>query len=78
MFSTPGELLCQMDAEEITAKRTAICSAIATKALAHPESKILAVIGAGVQAETHIWALKHLFNFTEVGSVLLWTLKMIE
>ena len=64
-----GELLCQMDAEEITAKRTAICSALATKALANPESNILAIIGAGVQAESHIEALSQLYNFSEVGNI---------
>ena len=56
-----------MDAEEITAKRTAICSALASKTLANPDSKILAVIGAGVQAESHIQALSQLFNFSEVS-----------
>jgi ornithine cyclodeaminase/alanine dehydrogenase-like protein (mu-crystallin family) len=56
-----------MDAAEITAKRTAICSALATKALADPDSKILGLIGAGVQAGSHIWALRHLFNFSEVN-----------
>ena len=58
-----------MDAEEITAKRTAVCSALATAALADPDSKILAVIGAGVQAESHIEALRHLYSFNEVGNL---------
>ncbi|KAL5246927.1 hypothetical protein ACHWQZ_G018961 [Mnemiopsis leidyi] len=66
LYGLTGELLCQMDAEEITAKRTAICSALASKALANPDSKILAVIGAGVQAESHIQALSQLFNFSEI------------
>ena len=68
-YNPTGELLCQMDAEEITAKRTAICSALATKALADPESNILAIIGAGVQAESHIQALSQLYSFSEVGKI---------
>ena len=55
-----------MDAEEITAQRTAVCSAIATKLLADPDSKVLAVIGAGVQAKSHIKAVREIYNFKEV------------
>ena len=61
-----GQQLCEMDAEEITAVRTAVCSAIATKLLAAPDSKVLAVLGAGVQAGSHIDALKQLYSFDKV------------
>lgn len=55
-----------MDAEEITAKRTAVCSALATKALARADSKMLTILGAGVQARSHIWAIRQLFELSEV------------
>ena len=70
LYNLSGQLLCQMDCGEITKKRTAICSAVATKVLASPSSKILAILGAGVQAESHIWALRHLYQLTEVRWVL--------
>lgn len=66
LYNLSGQLLCQMDCGEITKKRTAICSAVATKVLASPSSKILAILGAGVQAESHIWALRHLYQLTEI------------
>lgn len=52
-----GELLALMNASEITAIRTAAVSAVATRLLARDDSQQLAIIGAGVQARTHIAAL---------------------
>jgi len=49
-----GELLAVMNASAITAIRTAAVSAVATKLLSRPESKNLAIIGAGVQARSHL------------------------
>jgi len=46
-----------MDAAEITARRTAAASAVATRALARPDPAILAILGTGEQADTHIEAL---------------------
>lgn len=46
-----------MDAAEITARRTAAASAVATRALARPDSAVLAILGTGEQADTHIEAL---------------------
>ncbi|KAJ8318294.1 hypothetical protein KUTeg_003385 [Tegillarca granosa] len=55
-----------MDGKVITTMRTAAVSAVATKYLARSDSKILAILGAGVQARSHFAALTSLFNFDEV------------
>ena len=52
-----GELLALMNASEITAIRTAAISAVATRLLAREDAQQLAIIGAGVQARTHLTAL---------------------
>lgn len=52
-----GELLALMNASEITAIRTAAVSAVATRLLAREDAEVLAIIGAGVQARTHLEAL---------------------
>src|ERR1044071_7774108 len=52
-----GELLALMNASEITAIRTAAVSAVATRLLAREDAHDLAIIGAGVQARTHLAAL---------------------
>jgi ornithine cyclodeaminase/alanine dehydrogenase-like protein (mu-crystallin family) len=52
-----GELLALMNASEITAMRTAAVTAVATRLLAREDANDLAIIGAGVQARTHIAAL---------------------
>jgi len=52
-----GELLALMNASEITAIRTAAVSAVATRLLAREDAQQLAIIGAGVQARTHLAAL---------------------
>ena len=52
-----GEMLALMNASEITAIRTAAISAVATRLLAREDAQQLAIIGAGVQARTHLAAL---------------------
>jgi ornithine cyclodeaminase len=52
-----GELLALMNASEITAIRTAAVSAAATRLLAREDAQRLGIIGAGVQARTHLRAL---------------------
>jgi ornithine cyclodeaminase len=46
-----------IDGVAITAVRTAAASAAATRALARAESSVLAVLGAGTQAQSHITAM---------------------
>ena len=55
-----------MDAGQITAIRTAAVSAVATKILAKKNSKILAILGSGVQASTHIEAMNTVLNLDEI------------
>ena len=52
-----GKIIAVMDGSYITAIRTACASAMATRALANPETPVLGILGAGVQARAHIEAL---------------------
>jgi ornithine cyclodeaminase/alanine dehydrogenase-like protein (mu-crystallin family) len=61
-----GEPLAVMDARLITEMRTAAVSAAATRRLASPESRILALLGSGVQAGAHLEALSRLRRFDEI------------
>ncbi|MCW5945878.1 MAG: ornithine cyclodeaminase family protein [Fimbriimonadales bacterium] len=56
--SEDGSVLAIMDAEHLTAMRTAAASALATSLLARSDSRTLAVFGAGAQARSHIAAMK--------------------
>jgi ornithine cyclodeaminase len=58
LFSaTTGELLALMNASAITAIRTAAASAVATRLLARADAGDLAILGAGVQARSHLAAM---------------------
>jgi ornithine cyclodeaminase/alanine dehydrogenase-like protein (mu-crystallin family) len=61
-----GTPLAIMDGRLITEMRTAAVSAAATKLLAVPDSKILAILGSGVQARSHAEALRLVRNFEEI------------
>ncbi|XP_035877292.1 ketimine reductase mu-crystallin isoform X3 [Phyllostomus discolor] len=61
-----GSLLAVMDGNVITAKRTAAVSAIATKFLKPPNSKVLCILGAGVQAYSHYEVFTEQFSYEEV------------
>jgi len=61
-----GELLVTMDGRLITEMRTAAASAVAIRLLAPPEAKVLAILGSGVQARSHIEALRLVRDFREV------------
>jgi ornithine cyclodeaminase len=61
-----GSLVAVLDASSITALRTAAVSAVATRALARPESAILSLIGSGVQAVTHLEAMLAVRPISEV------------
>ena len=52
-----GQLLALMNASAITAIRTAAVSALATRLLAREDSGELTIIGAGVQARSHLEAM---------------------
>jgi len=53
-----GQLLALMDATSITAIRTAAVSGVATRLLAREDAGDLAIIGSGVQARTHLEAMR--------------------
>ena len=61
-----GEPLAVMDGRLITEMRTAAASAVATERLARPEASVLAILGSGVQAGSHLAALRHVRSFKEV------------
>lgn len=52
-----GRLLAIIDASSVTAIRTAAVSGLATRLLSNPEASRLALLGAGVQAMTHLEAM---------------------
>lgn len=64
-----GELMAVMNASAITAIRTAAVSAVATKLLAREDARTLAIIGAGVQAKTHLEAIPLVRNIDDVRIV---------
>jgi len=61
-----GAPLAVMDGRLITEMRTAAVSAAATKLLASPDAKILAILGSGVQARSHVEALRLVRRFEEI------------
>jgi ornithine cyclodeaminase/alanine dehydrogenase-like protein (mu-crystallin family) len=61
-----GTPLALLDGTEITAVRTAASSAVATRALARPDARVLAVLGAGVQGRSHLDAVPRVREFEEV------------
>jgi ornithine cyclodeaminase/alanine dehydrogenase-like protein (mu-crystallin family) len=61
-----GTPLAVMDGTLITEMRTAAVSAAATKPLASPDAKVLAILGSGVQARSHVEALRLVRRFQEI------------
>jgi ornithine cyclodeaminase/alanine dehydrogenase-like protein (mu-crystallin family) len=55
-----------VDAASITAFRTAAASAVATRALARSDASVLAIIGTGEQAATHVRAVAQIRKLREV------------
>ena len=62
-----GEPLVTMDGRLITEMRTAAVSAVAIDHLASADAKVLAILGSGVQARSHMRALRGIRGFTDVG-----------
>jgi len=61
-----GTPLAIMDGRLITEMRTAAVSSAATKLLAPPDAKVLAILGSGVQARSHVEALQLVRKFEEI------------
>jgi alanine dehydrogenase len=55
-----------MDGTHLTAVRTGASSAVATRALAREDARVLAVLGAGVQGWSHLDAVRRVRDFDEV------------
>ncbi|MFQ5748337.1 MAG: ornithine cyclodeaminase family protein [Planctomycetota bacterium] len=65
-----GRLLGILDASEITAIRTAAASGVATRLLAREDAGVLALLGSGVQARTHLEAMAAV---RPLGEVRIWS-----
>lgn len=61
-----GETEAIMNASAITAIRTAAVSAVATRLLAREDARELGILGAGVQARSHLEALRLVRDFDRV------------
>src|SRR5213595_441628 len=61
-----GTPLAVMDGRLITEMRTAAVSAAATKLLASSSAKVLAILGSGVQARSHVEALRLVMSCEEI------------
>lgn len=61
-----GIPLAVLDASAVTAVRTAAVSAVATSILAREDARVLGVLGAGVQARSHLDALLRVRRFEQV------------
>jgi alanine dehydrogenase len=61
-----GRPLAFLDASSITAIRTAAVSALATRLLAREDAGDLAILGTGVQARTHLAALREVRSLRRV------------
>jgi alanine dehydrogenase len=67
LFDTEtGALDAILDGRYITEIRTAAVSAVSVKKLARRDSRVLAILGSGVQARSHFEALSHVQKFDEV------------
>jgi len=64
-----GELRALLNASPITAIRTAAVSAVATRALARPGSRVVAILGTGVQGKAHAAAMRAVLDEPEIRLV---------
>jgi ornithine cyclodeaminase len=61
-----GELAALLDGRYITEARTAAVSAVSVRHLAKKDASCLAILGSGVQAKSHLEAIRHVRNIMEV------------
>jgi ornithine cyclodeaminase/alanine dehydrogenase-like protein (mu-crystallin family) len=61
-----GQLRALLNASAITEIRTAAVSAVATRALARPDSQVVAILGGGVQARSHDEAMRAVLPTAEI------------
>ena len=70
-----GRLLAIVDAGKITAIRTAAVSAVATKLLAREDAENLAILGSGVQAHSHLDAMRAV---RKINRVTVWSPNVVH
>jgi ornithine cyclodeaminase/alanine dehydrogenase-like protein (mu-crystallin family) len=63
---TDGRPLALMDGTHITAMRTGGTAAVAARALARDDAKVLAILGAGVQGASHLETFTRIRDFDEI------------
>jgi ornithine cyclodeaminase/thiomorpholine-carboxylate dehydrogenase len=63
---TTGAPIALMDGASITAARTAGAAALSCRLAARPESRVLAIVGAGVQARAHLAAIPRVRPVEEI------------
>jgi alanine dehydrogenase len=61
-----GTPLVFMDGTSITAVRTAGAAALSTRLLARTDTRVLAIVGAGVEGHSHLRMLPHVRPFSEI------------
>jgi ornithine cyclodeaminase/alanine dehydrogenase-like protein (mu-crystallin family) len=61
-----GQLVAVLNASPVTEIRTAAVSGVATRALARKDARRVAVLGAGVQARSHVEAMRAVLDDPEV------------
>lgn len=61
-----GSAVAVLDAERITALRTAAASAVSARLLAREDARVLAVLGAGVQGRAHLETLPRVLDLEEI------------
>ncbi len=61
-----GRPLAIIDAASLTAIRTAAASGLATRHMARDDAHVLAILGAGVQAHTHLSAMRDVRDVREI------------
>src|SRR5258708_5292079 len=61
-----GTPLSFMDGTYITALRTAGAAALSTRLLARADTRVLAIVGAGVQGRSHLTMLSRVRQFSEI------------
>jgi len=61
-----GQLVAILNASPVTEIRTAAVSAVATRALARKDAQRVAILGAGVQARSHVEAMRAVLDDPEI------------
>jgi alanine dehydrogenase len=66
LSAADGSCAALLDGGTVTRFRTAAASAVATAALARPDSRVLGLVGAGALAHTHVAALRAVLPFERI------------